>query len=94
MNQQLDKVLAAAYAESQNYFEDASGFRVNENGELMSDTGVMYVRLSSGVDREDVKSLESAEQVKAPVFTARGDSDEAFYEVTDEFIKCLSELES
>lgn len=94
VNRQLDKVLAEAYAESQKYFEDAPGFRVNDNGELTSDTGVMYVRTSKGADREDIQSLENAEMDAETRVYGEGDTNEVFYEVTDEFIKFLAELES
>lgn len=94
VNRQLDKVLAEAYAESQKYFEDAPGFRVNDDGELMSDTGAMYVRTSKGADREDIESLENAETDTERRVYGEGDVDEVFYEVTDEFIKYLADLES
>lgn len=94
VNRQLDKVLAQGYADSQNYFEDAPGFRVTDDGELMSDTGLMYVRTSKGADRDDVTSLEGAETDANSRVFGEGDIDEVFYEVTDEFIKYLAELES
>lgn len=94
VNRQLDKVLAQGYADSQNYFEDVPGFRVTDDGELMSDTGVMYVRTSNGADRSDVEALENAEIDADTRVYGEGDSDEVFYEVTDEFIKYLAELES
>lgn len=94
VNRQLDKVLAQAYDESQKYFEDAPGFRVTDDGELMSDTGVMYVRTSHGADREDIESLENAEMDAETRVYGEAGSDDVFYEVTDEFIKYLAELES
>lgn len=94
VNRQLDKVLAEAYAESQKYFEDAPGFRVADNGELMSDTGVMYVRTSKGANREDIELLENAETNTETRVYGEGNVNEVFYEVTDEFIKHLAGLES
>lgn len=94
VNRQLDKVLAVAYAESQKYFEDTPGFRVTEDGELLSDTGLMYVRTSKGADREDIESLENAETDTDSRVYGEGETDEVFYEVTDEFIKHLVTLES
>lgn len=94
VNRQLDKVLAGAYTESQQYFEDAPGFRVTDDGELMSDTGVMFVRTSKGADRDDIESLENAEMDAETRVYGEDGSDETFYEVTDEFIKYLAELES
>ena len=94
VNRQLDKVLAQGYAESQQYFEDAPGFRVTDDGELMSDTGVMYVRTSTGADQADIESLENAEMDAETRVYGEGDASEVFYEVTDEFIKYLAELES
>jgi hypothetical protein len=94
VNRQLEKVLAEAYAESQKYFEDVPGFRVTDDGELMSDTGERYVRSSKGANRDDIMTLENAETDADSRVYAEGDTNEVFYEVTDEFIKFLADLES
>lgn len=95
VNRQLDKVLATAYSDSKQYFEDAPGFRTTEDGELLSDNGIMYVRTSKGADRADVEALENAENdPNTRVYSEDSSSEETFYEVTDEFIKYLASLES
>ncbi|MCL6663432.1 type IV secretory system conjugative DNA transfer family protein [Paenibacillus amylolyticus] len=95
VNRQLDSVLATAYSESSVYFEDAPGFRTKENGELESDSGVLYVRSSTGSDKADIDALHEAERnEESRVFGEENTGNETFYEVTDAFIKYLSTLES
>lgn len=95
VNRQLDKVLATAYAESRSYFEDAPGFRTSENGELLSDSGILYVRSSNGSNKEDIDALQEAERDEdSRVFGDDFIGNETFFEVTDAFIKYLSGLES
>lgn len=96
VNRQLDKVLAIAYQESQQYFEDSADFRVDTNsGELRSANGTLYVRSSKGADREDIEQLERAERdPNSRVFSEDEKLQETFFEVTDEFIKYLASLES
>lgn len=95
VNRQLDKVLATAYAESRVYFEDAPGFRTRENGELESDSGMLYVRSSIGSNKDDIDALHEAESnEESRVFGEENTGNETFYEITDAFIKYLSTLES
>ncbi|OMF76785.1 type IV secretory system conjugative DNA transfer family protein [Paenibacillus glucanolyticus] len=95
VNRQLDKVLATAYAESRVYFEDAPGFRTRENGELESDSGMLYVRSSMGSNKGDIDALHEAERnEESRVFGEGYTGNETFYEVTDSFIKYLSSLDS
>lgn len=91
---QLDNVLAAAYQESKNFFEDDVQFRVTENGELKSADGILYVRSSMGSNKKDIDALEQAETDADTRVYGEGGPVETFYEVTDEFIKYLASLES
>lgn len=93
-NRQLADVLAAAYEESQTYFEDAPGFRTRSNGELESDTGIPYVRSTAGMDKEDMDRIRQAENDPDSRVYGSEDGTGTFYEVTDEFIRYLSSLSS
>lgn len=94
VNRQLDKVLASSYAEAKAYFEDAPGFRTKENGELESDTGVLYVRSSRGANQADLDTLQAAETDESTRVYGENGSVEVFYEVTDAFIHYLASLDS
>lgn len=93
VNRQLASVLGEAYGESKNFF-DGQGYRVTPNGDLISETGEIYVRASTGVNHEDVDALESAELDASSRVYGEGDAADDFYEVTDAFLKHLSALDS
>lgn len=92
----LDNVLAVAYEESKNYFEDGVDFRVDaETGELRSANGVMYIRSTKGDNEQDIKHLEDGESdVDMRVYSEDAQLKETVFEVTDDFIKYLSTLDS
>lgn len=95
VNRQLDKVLALAYEDSRQYFEDDPKFRVTDKGELVSDQGELFIRSSVGMDKSDFDALNHAENdPKARVFSEDSDAVESHFEVTNEFIKYLASLDS
>lgn len=94
VNRNLDKVLAYAYDDCKQFFEDDGNFRINDKEELLSNTGIMYVRSSMGANKEDIEALENAEADDGSRVFGEGDMKEVYFEVTDEFIKYLAELDS
>ena len=94
VNRNLDKVLAYAYDDCKQFFEDDDNFRINDKEELLSNTGTMYVRSSMGANKEDIEALENAETDDGSRVFGEGDMKEVYFEVTDEFIKYLAELDS
>lgn len=93
---QLDKVIALAYEDSRQYFEDGADFRVDANtGELFSATNVAYVTSTAGSDAEDVDKLDDAGDVgDTRVYKEGEDGRPAAFGVTDAFLKYLAGLDN
>lgn len=96
VNSQLDFILAHAYNESKQHFNDGPCFRVNPGTkELMSSDGVIYTRSSDGANREDFQNLEDvSSEDGSRVFGDVDGGPVVLFEVTPAFIKYLASLDS
>lgn len=92
----LDVVLAKAYDESKQYFKDDTvSYRFDDDtGELFSNSGIPFVKSTRGADKGDFDALQQAEtDENTRVYGEEGNLG-VYYNVTDEFIRHLSEMSS
>lgn len=91
---QLNTLLAIAYGDTKNYFEDHN-FRVTDTGQLTDANGVLFVRTTMGDDKSDIEALQQAENDPGMrVYSEDESLPETHYEVTEAFVKYLASLES
>lgn len=95
INPQLFTEIAKGYAESKQFFKsNAADYRIEPNGDVKSPTGLLYIKSTTGADKEDIDNISEAENdPDSNVFGEEGKLDVG-YEVTPEFIEHLISLDS
>src|SRR5699024_5007870 len=95
VNMQLSSEIAEAYAESIDSFKEHEGELRVVNGDLISESGVEFIRSTTGANKKDVETLENAEtDSNTNVYGEDEELEDTGYEVKPQFIKYLANLDS